>query len=175
MKKFILGGLAAAAVIAPIALTSGSASAAEPARCQETAVTNTATTATFEAHQPAGAYGQWDNRWIHTYTVTVQPDGTFTGTGVVNGSDQNGTFTDEPETITGTFTDSPDADTMSDQVTFTATRTNDKVGYTLTNSLGTGSIAVATITVDGEPVETQQPVEFVVSMPSFVTVTDATA
>ena len=61
MKKFILGGLAAAAVIAPLALAAGSAAAADVARCQATVVTSTATTATFDADQPAGAYDQWDN------------------------------------------------------------------------------------------------------------------
>ncbi len=99
MNKVILGGLAAAAVIAPIALAAGSASAADVARCQETVVTTTATTAEFDTVQPAGEYGQWGNTWKHHYTVTVNPDGTFTGTGVQNGNDGWTSFTDEPETI----------------------------------------------------------------------------
>src|SRR5436190_16975409 len=45
-------------------------------------------TATFTRDSSAGAVGQWDNVWTHDYKVTVNPcDGTFTGTGKVDGHD----------------------------------------------------------------------------------------
>ena len=64
----------------------------------------------------------------------------------------------------GQFTDSDDTDTRYDHVTYTAERTNDHVAYTLTNApMGTGNIVEAAITVNGDPVQTQQAVEFQVS------------
>lgn len=56
--------------------------------------------ATFSVFQPAGEVGQWANVWRHDYTVTVQPTGTFVGTGKVY--DQNGAFSFD-EDITGSF------------------------------------------------------------------------
>ena len=135
-------------------------------RCQASYVTSSTTTAEFNATEPAGAYDQWDNVWSHHYTVTVNPDGTFTGTGAVSGNDGTNILENVPETVlSGTFTDSADdADTLSDHVTYTASRGG--VTYTLTNSLGLGEIAEAQISIS-----TPEPIKFKVSMPVFTTVT----
>src|SRR4051812_5524351 len=98
MRKLILGLVAATAVAAPIALSTGTASAVGTPRCQETYVTSSTTTAEFDANEPAGAYDQWGNVWNHHYTVTVQPDGSFTGTGGVTGDDGTNVLNNEPET-----------------------------------------------------------------------------
>ena len=51
--------------------------------------TVTTTTATFTVNQPKDTVGQFTNVWKHDYTVTVQPDGTFSGIGSItdNGGD----------------------------------------------------------------------------------------
>jgi len=164
MRKILLGLAATAAIVAPIAMAT-SADAAGTPRCQTDYVTSSTTTATFNAIEPAGAYDQWDNVWTHDYTVTVNTDGTFTGTGVVNGDDGTNKLVNEPETVFGQFTDSEDdADDVSDHVTFTGTRNS--VSYTLTNSLGTGQIETAKMSI-----ETPEPIKFKVSMPEFTAVT----
>lgn len=60
-------------------------------------------TATFTVTQPYGQVGQWDSVWTHNFTVTVNPDGTFTGAGKQYYPD--GTFYLN-ETVSGTFADS---------------------------------------------------------------------
>jgi Ni/Co efflux regulator RcnB len=165
MRKIILGLVAATAVAAPIALSAAPANADTARQCNTVTTTTTkdvVTSATFEAHEPAGAYDQWDNRWIHTYSVTIQPNGSFEGTGVVNGNDGTNELVNAPETIEGQFSDSNDADDTFDHATYTATRNG--VSYTLTNSLGTGEIAIASLTI-----ETPEPIKFVLSFPTFVT------
>ena len=96
-----------------VAALPGATFAAAPRQC-ETVVTSTVTTttATFTATQPANGYHQWLNLWTHDYTVTVQPDGSFAGTGVQNGHDGQATLTNEPETIRHVH-DSPDDDTST--------------------------------------------------------------
>jgi hypothetical protein len=96
MKKIIYGGLAAAAVIAPIALTAGSANAATT--CQD--VPTTTGPATFHATQPSGGGGNWD----HTFNVNVASDGGFTGTNVITGLDAGNTVTVN-EAVSGRITD----------------------------------------------------------------------
>ena len=95
-KKFILGGLAAAAVITPIALTAGSASAATT--CQN--VPTTTGPATFHATQPSGGGGNWN----HTFSVNVASDGGFDGYNVITGLDAGQTVTVN-ETVSGQITD----------------------------------------------------------------------
>ena len=71
MKKIILA--VAVAVVASMAIVSSASAGVERYQLQE---------ATFTVTQPAGAEGQWNNLWMHDYTVKVNPcDGTFTGTG----------------------------------------------------------------------------------------------
>jgi hypothetical protein len=111
MKKFILGSLAAAAVIAPIALTAGSASAATT--CQN--VPTTTGPATFHATQPSGGGGNWD----HTFSVTVASDGGFTGLNVIEGLDAGNTVTVN-ETVSGRITDTNNDGTK--EVTLAAIR-----------------------------------------------------
>ena len=78
--------------------------------------TVTITTATFTVNQPKDTVGQFDNVWKHDYTVTVQPNGTFAGTGSVTANGVGDVVW--TETITGQFLDS-DSNGISDHVTFT--------------------------------------------------------
>ena len=111
--------------------------------------------ATFTAIQPADEYGQFGNVWTHDFTVTVNPDGTFTGTGVQDGHDQNGVqhFT---ETVNGKFSDS------NTKVTFTVTR-NDGAVWTLTNAPTDNT----TITLATMPSAPDAMLEFKVTAPVF--------
>ena len=84
MRKFILGFMAVAMLAIP-----ASASADVP-RCESSVpVSTTVTTATFTMNQPANAYEQWSNVWKHDFTVIVNADNTFSGTGVQTGHDAN--------------------------------------------------------------------------------------
>ena len=97
MKKFILGLVATAAVVAPIALTAGSASAATTC----TTVPTTTGPATFHATQPSGGGGNWN----HTFHVNLATDGGFTdGLNVITGLDAGQTVTVN-ETVDGQITD----------------------------------------------------------------------
>jgi len=117
MRKFITAGVAIAMLAIP------SAASADVPRCE--APVTTAATATFTAIEPADWENQWNNTWKHDYTVTVQPDGSFTGTGTQNGSNIWGAvMVDVPETISGKFSDS-NADGKADTVNYTATRSSD--------------------------------------------------
>ena len=142
MRKILLGAAALVAIATPLASASSATAAGTP-RCQDSYVTSSTTTAEFDATEPAGAYDQWGNVWSHHYTVTVNPDGTFTGTGTVTGDDGTNVLDHVAETVlSGKFTDLPDdGTTLSDHVTYTGSRGG--VTYTLTNSLGTDEIAVA--------------------------------
>jgi hypothetical protein len=99
MRKFIIGTMA----LAMLAILPSAASA-DVARC-EAPVTST-TEATFTALQPKDTEHQFDNVWKHDYTVTVAPNGSFTGVGIVT---NNGGASAWTETITGTS----DSDSIS--------------------------------------------------------------
>src|SRR3954471_14901402 len=167
IKRFIPVAVAAAALIAPAA-----SSGCWP-RCEAPVATNTTvTTATFTATQPANGYHQWDNLWTHDYTVIVQPDGSFVGTGVVNGHDSLTTFNNEPQSITGSF----DADKT--HVSFDAIRTNDGVEYALVNAPTDNttltSVLDGDLKVNGVSVTPADTVEFKVSKPVVTTATTTT-
>jgi hypothetical protein len=162
MKKFILGGLGAAAVIAPIAMTAGSANAAVERQC-ETAVTSTVTTttATFTVNQPKDTVGQFANVWKHVYTITVEPSGAFSGTGSVTANGAGEVVW--TETITGQFMDS-DSDKVSDHVTFNTTP-NKGVTFSVTDApMDSTTVPVAS---PWEP----NAIEFRIAQPEFETVT----
>src|SRR4051794_8469736 len=119
-RSFFAVAIAALASV----LLAATASAGVSRYQEETTATATATTtttattpsaATFTVTQPAGAENQWDHVWTHEITVTINPDGTFTGNGIESGADQMGPQT-LTETISGSFAD----DFKS--VSFTATR-----------------------------------------------------
>jgi hypothetical protein len=99
MRKFVIVGATLAALVATPSIAS-----ADVQRCEAT-VTST-TTATFTALQPKDTEHQFGNVWKHDYTVTVKPDGTFTGTGTVT---DNGGAVAWHETISG----SSDSDSIS--------------------------------------------------------------
>ena len=70
-------------------------------RCEASAPVNTTvTTAKFTALQPKDTVGQFGNVWMHDYTVIVNMDGSFSGTGSVS---DNGGSVAWTEQITGTF------------------------------------------------------------------------
>ena len=94
MRKILLGLVAIAAIAGPPSASAGSANAA---------IGPVTRTATFTAIQPADAFSQFDNVWMHVFAVNVDANGTFEGTGVINGHDSQTTMTDAPENVTGTF------------------------------------------------------------------------
>ena len=99
MRKILLG-LAATALVATPLVAATSANAAVERQC-ETVTTGTGiTTATFTVNQPKDTTTQFANVWKHDYTVTVQSDGTFAGTGSIT---DNGGAVTWTETITGSF------------------------------------------------------------------------
>jgi hypothetical protein len=96
MRKLITAGMA----VAMLAIIPAAASADVP-RCEASVpVSTTVTTATFTALQPKDTTGQFTNVWKHDYTVIVNADGSFSGTGTV--SDNGGSFA-WAEGITGSF------------------------------------------------------------------------
>ncbi len=99
MRKFIITGMAVAMLYA-VALPS--IASADVPRCEASVpVSTTVTTATFTALQPRNMTHQYNEVWKHDFTVVVQPDGSFIGTGVTtNGLDSNTAWA---EGITGSF------------------------------------------------------------------------
>jgi len=73
MKKLILAGMAVAMLAVP------AVASADVPRCAAP-VTST-TTATFHLYNPKDVVGQWNDVWQHDFTITVAPDGSFTGSG----------------------------------------------------------------------------------------------
>jgi hypothetical protein len=164
MRKIILGLVATAAIAAPLVAMAGPANA-ETARQCETAVTSTVTTTTaqFTVLQPKGTTGQFTNVWKHVYTVTVQPNGSFEGTGSITDNDGPVAWT---ETITGTFTDGPDDDTVSDHVSFNTVPVGGGATFAVTNA------AMDNSTVPVESTWADNIIEFQIAQPQFKTVTE---
>jgi hypothetical protein len=96
MRKLIMTGMALAMLAIP------AVASADVPRCEASITTNTTiTTAKFTVLQPRDQVGQFDKVWKHDFTVIVNPDGSFSGTGdVTNGENDSIVWT---ESITGTF------------------------------------------------------------------------
>ena len=142
MRKLILGVAAVAALALP------SIASADTPRYQSQS-------ATFTMVQPAGAYHQFDNVWTHDFTVTSNPcNGSFEGTGVQTGSDQNGPYTNT-WTIAGTFG-------AGNTASFTATRAD---GLVL--SLDNAPMDSATVSIATLNVSTPDVIEEKLSKPVF--------
>jgi hypothetical protein len=79
-----------------------SVASADVQRCEASVPTSTTvTTATFTALQPRNTTHQYNEVWKHDFTVKVNADGSFSGTGVTtNGLDSNTAWA---EGITGSF------------------------------------------------------------------------
>ena len=117
-----------------------------------------------------------DEALDHNYTVIVNDDSSFSGTGEILGDDQNGPFDVQvPPT-------SADRDghrqVRQRHCHAQSTRVDGLVtefAGALTGDLSlTAPITVATLSKDGQPVSTQQPIENKVSVPVFVTDTTTT-
>jgi len=156
MRKFIIGIMALVAVLAIPA----SASAAVE-RCKVTttipSTTPSVTTATFTVNQPRGTTHQFDDVWRHEFTVTVNADGTFEGTGeTFNNGDSNIIWA---ESITGSFS---------------ADRTNVSFKTLPIGGGATFKVTDATygvsVDVDTEGTWTANSIEFMISQPVFTTV-----
>jgi hypothetical protein len=94
-RKLIITGMALAMLAIP------AVASADVPRC-EAPVTST-TTATFTVTQPYNGPGSWESGvWTHDYTVTVQRNGSFAGTGPVYGPDGPGGPDAFVENVTGT-------------------------------------------------------------------------
>jgi hypothetical protein len=130
MRKLIITALMA--VIAVLSVSS--VASADVPRCQ-TAVTST-TTATFSATTPYGVPGDWSRVWTRDYTVTVNPDRTFFGTGVVQ-RDNGEVFTNE--TINGKFGDN----TVTFTASYAAFGSEAGFSYTLTDAPTDGTTATS--------------------------------
>ena len=143
-------------------------------RCEASVPVNTTiTTATFTVIQPAQEYKQWKRLWTHNYTVIVNADNTFSGTGEILGDDQNGPFDVQvphdvavaDETVTGSF--------GNGTVTLTSIRVDGLVinlaGAPTGDMSLTAPFTVATLSKDGQPVSTPLPIEIKVSVPVITT------
>jgi hypothetical protein len=148
--SMILASTALAALAIP------AVASADVPRCE--APVATPATATFTVTQPYGQHGQWDAIWTHDYTVTVQPDGSFKGTGNVYGPGGSDAF---PEDVTGTLN-------ADGTVSLKATRTvnDDVIAYSFSNAATDGSITLGT----SNPV-VSWPLEFMVTKPLFTAAT----
>jgi hypothetical protein len=156
VRKFMMAGLTAA--IAGGVLSVANVASADVPRCQ--AETST-TTARFTVTQPAGAVGQWDNVFTHDFTVTVNPDGTFAGTGHITGSGA-----DIIENVTGTFTNN------NTTVSYVATVD----GSPWTGALASAPMDGVTVTLAGyDDPSVTWPIEMKVSAPTMEVSTTSTA
>jgi hypothetical protein len=82
-------------------------------------------TMTFTATQPKDVYGQWQDVWTHTYSVTLNPcDGSFVGGGTAVGT---GVPFYTTEAITGNF----DGATLNYTATYIAPGSDTGVKYAL--------------------------------------------
>ena len=168
MKKILIGLAAAAALITPV-LAAATASADVP-RCG--GGTSTTTTATFTAWEPAHEAGQWVWNWEHDFMVTVNLDGSFSGTGVQNGQEVHGwgdgygaEFQDQPVSITGKMGD-------NGTISYTETRQDPSRTWVLTDAQTVEGLTDPT-TTDVKTASTGgDPVEWKISTPVLKTITD---
>jgi hypothetical protein len=162
LKKIILAVAVAALAVMAVA----SSASADVARCDALLPVNTTvTTATFTMTQPANEYRQWENVWTHDFTVTVNADHTFSGTGIQTGHDANGDYTGN-WSISGTFGQN------NTVVGFVATRADGLVIKLDNETMGDDVATTATsVTFGGSPVVLPEgeKIEEKVSTPKFVT------
>jgi hypothetical protein len=155
MRKLITAGMA----VAMLAIIPAAASADVP-RCEASVpVSTTVTTATFTALQPKDTTGQFTNVWKHDYTVIVNADGSFSGTGTV--SDNGGSFA-WAEGITGSF----NAD--KSVVSFDTVPVGGGATFKVTNAQTNNT------TVPVESTWTANEIEFQISKPVVTTATTTT-
>ena len=160
MRKFIIGIFAIAMLAIP------SVAAADVPRCD--APVTSPTTVQFTVTEPANAEHQFDNVWTDTYTVDVQPNGTFVGTGEITGSDANGTYdqqvpahTGADENIVGTFSE-------ANTVSYVSTR-SDGLHYVVNDAPTNGSLFTDAKVAEGSP----WSFEIKVTAPPFTTLTES--
>lgn len=153
MRKLIIGFLAIAMLAIP------SVASADVPRCEASVPVNTTvTTAKFTALQPKDTVGQFGNVWKHDYTVIVNSDGSFSGTGAVS---DNGGSVAWNETITGSF----NADRTL--ISFDTIPVEGGATFRVTN-------APYNISVPVESTWTANIIEFMISTPNITTDTTAT-
>jgi len=152
--------------VAMLAVIPAAASADVP-RCDASVTTGTTIkTATFTVTQPRNSTGQWNETWKQDFTVVVQPDGSFTGTGVgTNG--ETGEVNIPRLDITGKFgLNAAGVNT----VTYTGTTPgSDLIGYLTDAPMDNTAVTLATT---NQPSVITWDLEFKVSAPVFTT--DAT-
>jgi hypothetical protein len=154
MRKFIIGILAIAMLAIP------SVASANVPRCEASVPVNTTvTTATFTALQPKDTVGQFGNVWKHDYTVIVNPDGSFSGTGTVS---DNGGSVVWNESITGSF------DAAKTVVSFDTIPVEGGATFKVTNA----PMDKSTVPVDST--WTANKIEFQISPPVVTTATTST-
>jgi hypothetical protein len=156
MRKLIITGMAVAMLAIP------SSASADVPRCEASVPVNTTvTTATFTALQPKDTTNQFGNVWKHDYTVIVDTDDSFSGTGTV--SDNGGSFA-WAEGITGSF----NADRTL--VSFDTV----PVGGGATFKVTDAPMNNTTVSVDTNGTWTANEIEFQISKPEVTTATTST-
>ena len=154
MKKIIIGVIAVAMLAVP------SVASADVARCEASVpVITTVTTAKFTALQPKDTTGQFTNVWKHDYTVIVNSDGSFSGTGTVTDNGGSVTWTED---VTGSF----NADKSA--VSFATVPVGGGATFKVTNAPMDNS------TVPVESTWTANEIEFQISPPVVTTATTTT-
>jgi hypothetical protein len=151
VKKIILGIVAIAMLAIP------SIASADVARCR---ASSAVTTATFTTTTPSGAGGLWTTG----FAVTVQPDGSFSGSGTTVGHDVDGDKS-IAEIVTGKFADTNN-DGSADKVSFTSNRPQPL--YTATWTLTDAPMDGVTETI--ATVNVNWSVAVKVSAPVFTTI-----
>jgi hypothetical protein len=153
MKKFIVAGMAVAMLAVP------AVASADVPRCEASITTGTTvTTATFTVNQPKDATNQFTNVWKHDFTVVVNTDGTFTGTGHTT---DNGVSSAWDESITGKF----NADRTL--ISFDTIPVGGGATFKVTD-------APYNISVDVESTWTANSIQFMISSPVFTSATTTT-
>ena len=153
MRKFFIVAGAIAALAVP------SAAMADVPRCEASVTTDTTiTTAKFTALQPKDTITQFGNVWKHDYTVIVNSDGSFSGTGKV--TDNGGSFA-WGESITGSF----NADKSA--VSFATVPVGGGATFKVTSAPYNTSVPV-------ESTWTANIIEFMISTPVITTETTST-
>jgi hypothetical protein len=158
MRKFITAGMAIAMLAIP------AIASADVPRCEASVpVSTTVTTATFTVNQPKDTTGQFTNVWRHEYTVIVNTDGTFSGTGSIY--DNGASVPTWTESISGSF------DATRTHVSFQTI----PVGGGATFKVTDAPMDSATVTiVDTNGTWTANVVEFLIGAPHITTDTTTT-
>src|SRR4051812_6757981 len=156
MRKLIITGMAVAMLAVP------AVASADVPRCEGSVPTSTTvTTATFTALQPKDTEHQFGNVWKHDFTVTVNADGTFWGSGTT--TDNGGSTVVWAESITGSF------NSDRSRVSFKTVPVRGGATFKVTDALYN-----VEVDVDDEGTWPANDIQMMISTPVFTTATTTT-